>query len=123
MDMFSIGCVLYELLTGQILFPGKTNNEMLKLMMDVKGPFPKKMLKKAEFAFKHFEPDANMSFALLEEDAVTKRPVGWGMVVGVVVGWAACPAGRLWQAGVGVWFRGGLRPQVCVGGGAAGVGC
>lgn len=37
MDMWSIGCVIYELFTGQILFPGRTNNEMLKLMMDVKG--------------------------------------------------------------------------------------
>lgn len=37
MDMWSVGCVLYELYTGQILFPGRTNNEMLKLMMDVKG--------------------------------------------------------------------------------------
>ena len=45
MDMWSIGCVVYELLTGHILFPGKTNNEMLKLFMDVKGPFPKKMIK------------------------------------------------------------------------------
>ncbi len=30
---------------------------------------------KAEFAFKHFEGDTNLSFALLEEDPVTKRPV------------------------------------------------
>lgn len=75
MDMWSIGCVLYELFTGKILFPGKTNNEMLKLMMDVKGPFPKKMLKKAAFADKHFSDDLNMSFALLEEDPVTRRPV------------------------------------------------
>ena len=37
MDMWSVGCVIYELFTGHILFPGKTNNEMLKLMMDVKG--------------------------------------------------------------------------------------
>ena len=45
-----MGCVIYELFTGKILFPGKTNNEMLKLIMDVKGPFPKKMLKKGAFA-------------------------------------------------------------------------
>ena len=76
MDMWSVGCVIYELFTGKILFPGRTNNEMLKLMMDVKGPFPKKMLKKAAFADKHFEDDPNMSFALQEEDPVTKRPVG-----------------------------------------------
>jgi serine/threonine-protein kinase PRP4 len=75
MDMWSVGCVVYELFTGQILFPGRTNNEMLKLMMEVKGPFSKKMLKKSEFAFKHFESDQNMTFALLEEDAVTKKPV------------------------------------------------
>jgi serine/threonine-protein kinase PRP4 len=75
MDMWSVGCVVYELFTGQILFPGRTNNEMLKLMMEVKGPFSKKMLKRAEFAFKHFESDPNMTFAVLEEDAVTKRPV------------------------------------------------
>jgi serine/threonine-protein kinase PRP4 len=75
MDMWSVGCVVYELFTGQILFPGRTNNEMLKLMMEVKGQFSKKMIKKAEFAFKHFEADPNMTFALLEEDAVTKRPV------------------------------------------------
>lgn len=37
MDMWSIGCVLYELFTGRILFPGRTNNDMLKLMMEVKG--------------------------------------------------------------------------------------
>jgi serine/threonine protein kinase len=34
--MWSVGCVLYELFTGKILFPGRTNNEMLKVMMDTK---------------------------------------------------------------------------------------
>ena len=75
MDMWSVGCVIYELFTGKILFPGKDNNKMLKLMMDVKGAFPKKMLKKAAFADQHFENDPNMSFALQEEDPVTGRPV------------------------------------------------
>ena len=49
LDIWSVGCVIYELFTGAILFPGQTNNQMLKLMMDVKGPFPKKMLKKGVF--------------------------------------------------------------------------
>jgi serine/threonine-protein kinase PRP4 len=76
MDMWSIGCVIFELCTGQILFKGRSNNEMLKYMMDVKGPFPKKMLKKAEFAFRHFDlKDATMSFALEEQDPVTKQPI------------------------------------------------
>eukprot|EP00882_Tetradesmus_deserticola_P010991 GHRQ01011625.1.p1 GENE.GHRQ01011625.1~~GHRQ01011625.1.p1 ORF type:complete len:460 (+),score=260.92 GHRQ01011625.1:181-1380(+) len=75
MDVWSVGCVLYELFTGKILFPGRSNNEMLKLMMDVKGPFPKKMLKKGIFVEKHFEDDTSMSFALVEEDPVTKQPI------------------------------------------------
>jgi serine/threonine-protein kinase PRP4 len=57
MDMWSIGCVVYELFTGRILFPGHSNNEMLKLMMEVKGPFTKKMLRRGAFVDKHFEND------------------------------------------------------------------
>jgi len=37
MDMWSLGCVIYEMFTGQYLFPGRSNNAMLKFMMDVKG--------------------------------------------------------------------------------------
>jgi len=75
MDMWSIGCVIYELFTGKIAFPGKSNNEMLKLMMDLKGAFPKKMLRRGVFVEKHFDNDANMTFYLMEEDPVTKKPV------------------------------------------------
>ena len=31
---------------GRILFPGKSNNQMLKLMMDLKGKIPHRVLKK-----------------------------------------------------------------------------
>lgn len=41
--MWSVGCTLYELYTGKILFPGKTNNHMLKLAMDLKGKMPNKV--------------------------------------------------------------------------------
>ena len=44
-DMWSVGCTLYELYTGKILFPGKTNNHMLKLAMDLKGKMPNKVRK------------------------------------------------------------------------------
>ena len=42
-DMWSVGCTLYELYTGKILFPGKTNNHMIKLAMDLKGKMPNKV--------------------------------------------------------------------------------
>lgn len=41
--MWSVGCTLYELYTGKILFAGKTNNHMLKLAMDLKGKMPNKV--------------------------------------------------------------------------------
>lgn len=41
----------------------------------IQGPFPRKMLKKGIFVEKHFEDDANMSFALVEEDPVSRQPV------------------------------------------------
>ena len=31
-DLWSVAVTIYELYTGRIMFPGKTNNEMLKLM-------------------------------------------------------------------------------------------
>jgi hypothetical protein len=54
MDMWSIAATIYELFTADILFKGRTNNEMLKLMMDLKGPFAKKMLRKGIFSNQHF---------------------------------------------------------------------
>ena len=75
MDMWSLGCVIFELFTGKIAFPGKSNNEMLKLMMDTKGPFPKKMLRRGSFVEKHFDNDVHMTFFLVETDPVTKKPV------------------------------------------------
>lgn len=62
MDMWAVACVLFELFTGQILFPGRNNNDMLGLFMDVKGPFPKKMLRKAAFRDQHFEGEPNFAF-------------------------------------------------------------
>lgn len=46
LDIWSVGCCLFELYTGKVLFPGSTNNDMLRLHMELKGPFPKKMLRK-----------------------------------------------------------------------------
>lgn len=44
-DMWSVGCTLYELYTGKILFPGSSNNHMIKLAMDLKGKMPNKVKK------------------------------------------------------------------------------
>lgn len=61
------------------MFPGRTNNEMLRLMMAVKGRFPNKMIKNHIKAYEtmqlapHF--DDSLKFHQYEIDAVTGKPV------------------------------------------------
>ncbi|XP_068491401.1 uncharacterized protein [Phaseolus vulgaris] len=73
LDIWSVGCCLYELYVGKVLFPGLTNNDMLRLHMELKGPFPKKMLRKGAFTEQHFDQDLN--FLATEEDPVTKKAI------------------------------------------------
>ncbi|KAK6134076.1 hypothetical protein DH2020_032173 [Rehmannia glutinosa] len=73
MDVWSVGCCLFELYTGKVLFPGATNNDMLRLHMELKGPFPKKMLRKGAFTDQHFDHDLN--FLATEEDPVSKKAI------------------------------------------------
>nr|XP_017234883.1 PREDICTED: serine/threonine-protein kinase prpf4B [Daucus carota subsp. sativus] len=73
MDIWSVGCCLYELYTGKVLFPGPSNNDMLRLHMELKGPFPKKMIRKGAFTDQHFDQD--MNFLATEEDPVTKKAI------------------------------------------------
>ncbi|PQE12356.1 CMGC DYRK PRP4 kinase protein [Rutstroemia sp. NJR-2017a BVV2] len=72
-DIWSIGCTLYELYTGKILFTGRSNNQMLRSIMDCRGRFPVKMLKRAQFAHIHFDEMAN--FLSVEPDKLTGKDV------------------------------------------------
>ncbi|EPS38767.1 hypothetical protein H072_7493 [Dactylellina haptotyla CBS 200.50] len=73
MDMWSVGCTLYELYTGKILFTGRTNNQMLKSMMECRGKFSQKMLKKGQFTPMHF--DEMLNFMSVEKDKLTNKDV------------------------------------------------
>ncbi|KAJ1981300.1 U4/U6 small nuclear ribonucleoprotein prp4 [Dimargaris xerosporica] len=73
-DVWSVGCTLYELLTGKILFPGRSNNQMLRLMMELKGRFPARMLKRGQFTGQHF--DASLTHFLQHDmDRVLNKEV------------------------------------------------
>lgn len=54
-DMWSIGCTLFELYTGRILFAGADNNQMLRAIQECRGKFPIRMLKQSSLADKHFD--------------------------------------------------------------------
>jgi serine/threonine-protein kinase PRP4 len=60
-DMWSLGTVVFELFTGKVMFPGASNNDMLRLYMETFGDMPrKKILKKtAMFYSQHFDDQGN----------------------------------------------------------------
>ncbi|RZF48030.1 hypothetical protein LSTR_LSTR002096 [Laodelphax striatellus] len=70
-DAWSAGCTIYELYTGKIMFSGKSNNQMLKFFMDLKGKIPNKLIRKGQFKDQHF--DSNCNFLYHEVDKVTER--------------------------------------------------
>ncbi|QDS75272.1 hypothetical protein FKW77_000942 [Venturia effusa] len=54
-DMWSIGCTLFELFTDKILFQGVSNNQMLKSIMECRGKISKKVLRRGDMRFIHFD--------------------------------------------------------------------
>ena len=72
-DMWSIGCTLFELYTGKILFTGRNNNSMLKSIMDCRGKFPHKLLRRGALSYDYF--DDLLNFRSQESDQITGRIV------------------------------------------------
>jgi serine/threonine-protein kinase PRP4 len=72
-DMWSIGCTLFELYTGKILFTGRNNNGMLRAIMECRGKFPHKLLRRGTLTYEYF--DNLLNFQAQETDKVTGRTV------------------------------------------------
>lgn len=53
-DMWSIGCTLYELYTGKILFAGDSNNQMLKAIVEIRGKMSPKLYRRGSLWTMHF---------------------------------------------------------------------
>lgn len=67
-DMWSIGCTLYELYTGKILFAGDSNNQMLKAIMEIRGRITPKLYKRGQLSGVHFDDQGQ--FVSVERDKV-----------------------------------------------------
>ncbi|KAF9889963.1 U4/U6 small nuclear ribonucleoprotein prp4 [Aspergillus nanangensis] len=72
-DVWSIGCTLFELYTGKILFTGRNNNQMLRSIMECRGKYPPKLLRRGSLTHMHF--DDMLNFHSTEEDKITGRLV------------------------------------------------
>lgn len=53
-DIWSAGLTLFELATGQILFEGKSNNDMVHEMLKVCGAFPLQFATSGDYASRYF---------------------------------------------------------------------
>lgn len=91
-DTWSIGCTLFELYTGKILFTGRSNNQMLRAIMETRGKFSHKMLRKAEFAAFHF--DDLLNFRSVEKDKLTGKVSNCLMTCGLTDKKLTCTSGR-----------------------------
>jgi serine/threonine-protein kinase PRP4 len=54
-DVWAAAVSLYEIYTGNVMFPGGSNTEMLNLIIEIKGKINSKMLRKGEYTSKHFD--------------------------------------------------------------------
>ena len=70
MDLWSLGCTLFELFTGRFCFQGEDNAHMMKLFLDLKGLPSQKLLKKTAFRSEYFDDDFN--FLWTRVDPLTK---------------------------------------------------
>lgn len=58
-DIWSAGATLFEIFTGKFMFPGRSNNHLLKLIMQTKGKVNSKLIKRGKFADRHFNLTTN----------------------------------------------------------------
>lgn len=70
-DVWAIGCTLFELFTGKILFQGRNNNQMLKAIMQIRGRMHYKYYKHGKMSADHFDDKGN--FISMEFDEVTNK--------------------------------------------------
>mgnify|MGYP005991624797 CR=1 FL=1 len=85
LDVWALACVLYEMYTGDILFQGEDNNDMLHRVQCLRGRFPNKLVRKHLAAVSALEIESHFDdenrFVHLEVDPVTKAKVARHVVV------------------------------------------
>ena len=66
-DIWSLGCILAELYTGQPLFPGNSEQEQLEYIMQLCGVFPEAMIDRSNPKKREYYFDTDYSPFLIED--------------------------------------------------------
>lgn len=70
-DLWSVAVSIFEIATGKIMLPGRTNNHMLKLMQDYKGKFPNRMVRRAAVEIRQLHFNHDNDFLYVKKDKLT----------------------------------------------------
>jgi serine/threonine protein kinase len=70
--MWSLGCIVYELITGKPLFPARDENELLEFFILTLGRVPEKMLNSAK-KYKQFYNKTNDFFSIYQHSLIRSK--------------------------------------------------
>lgn len=71
-DMWSLGCIIYELITNQPLFPANDENELVEFIYVTIGRMPEKMLKSAK-KYKQFFKTTSSFFSTYNHEIIRSK--------------------------------------------------
>eukprot|EP00915_Cephaloidophora_sp_WS-2016_P005939 GHVH01007827.1.p1 GENE.GHVH01007827.1~~GHVH01007827.1.p1 ORF type:complete len:481 (-),score=87.05 GHVH01007827.1:146-1588(-) len=72
-DVWAAACSVFEIATGDVLFKGHSNNDMLKKFIELKGKMNSKFVKAGKFSSNHFDSEGNLLWE--DKDPYTKKEV------------------------------------------------